>query len=96
MQPRSEPVIIVRHDPAWAGRFATVSADLRSSLGDVAIRIDDIGSTAVPGLDGKPVMDIQISVQSSQHRAAQPAAAVRHRARSSPTLGRPGPGANLL
>ncbi len=64
MQPGSEPVIIVRHDPAWAGWFATVSADLRSSLGDVATRIDHIGSTAVPGLDAKPVMDIQISVQS--------------------------------
>jgi len=35
---------------------------MRSALGDVALRIDHIGSTAVPGLDAKPIIDIQISV----------------------------------
>jgi GrpB-like predicted nucleotidyltransferase (UPF0157 family) len=35
---------------------------LRSALGDVALRIDHIGSTSIPGLDAKPIIDIQISV----------------------------------
>lgn len=35
---------------------------MRAALGDVALRIDHIGSTAVPGLDAKPIIDIQISV----------------------------------
>lgn len=37
--------------------------DLRGALGEVAMRIDHIGSTAVPGLVAKPVIDIQISVK---------------------------------
>jgi GrpB-like predicted nucleotidyltransferase (UPF0157 family) len=53
---------IVTYDPTWPARFAAVAADLRSALGDVAMRIDHIGSTAVPGLAAKPVVDIQISV----------------------------------
>lgn len=53
---------IEAYDAAWAGRFAQLGRDLRAGLGDVALRIDHIGSTAVPGLAAKPVIDIQISV----------------------------------
>jgi GrpB-like predicted nucleotidyltransferase (UPF0157 family) len=42
--------------------FARQGGDLRAALGRVAVRIDHIGSTAVPGLVAKPVIDIQISV----------------------------------
>jgi len=35
---------------------------LRAALGEVALRIDHIGSTAVPGLVAKPIIDVQISV----------------------------------
>ncbi|GAA3456114.1 GrpB family protein [Dactylosporangium matsuzakiense] len=58
------PVEIVDYDPGWPGRFAALAAALRAALGDVAPRIDHIGSTAVPGLAAKPVIDIQISVRS--------------------------------
>lgn len=53
---------IEEYDPAWATRFAGLGARLRAALGGVALRIDHIGSTAVPGLAAKPVIDIQISV----------------------------------
>lgn len=53
---------IVNYDPAWPGRFAALGRKLRSALGDVALRIDHIGSTAVAGLAAKPVLDVQISV----------------------------------
>jgi GrpB-like predicted nucleotidyltransferase (UPF0157 family) len=55
---------ISAHDPAWAGRFNDLGVRLRAALGDVALRIDHIGSTSVPGLAAKPVVDIQISVPS--------------------------------
>jgi len=42
--------------------FAELGGQLRRALGDVALRIDRIGSTAVPGLDAKPIVDVQISV----------------------------------
>lgn len=55
-------VRIVEHDPEWTVRFQALAARLRAALGDVAVRIDHIGSTAVPGLAAKPVVDIQVSV----------------------------------
>ncbi|MEX2546860.1 MAG: GrpB family protein [Chloroflexota bacterium] len=59
---RSEPVAIVDYDPAWPLRFAEVSRRLGHSLGKRALRIDHVGSTAVPGLAAKPIVDVQISV----------------------------------
>jgi len=55
-------VHIADYDPAWPLRFAELAASLRNALGHVAIRIDHIGSTSVPGLAAKPVIDLQISV----------------------------------
>jgi GrpB-like predicted nucleotidyltransferase (UPF0157 family) len=56
------PVCIAGYDQAWPLRFAQLGSVLREALGDVAIRIDHIGSTSVPGLAAKPVIDVQISV----------------------------------
>ncbi|WP_405060838.1 GrpB family protein [Kribbella sp. NBC_01505] len=53
---------ITPYDDVWPGEFAELGARLRAALGDVALRIDHIGSTAVPGLAAKPVIDVQISV----------------------------------
>ncbi len=54
------------YDEAWPRRFAELGERLRGALGDVAHRIDHIGSTAVPGLAAKPVIDVQISVEAQQ------------------------------
>jgi GrpB-like predicted nucleotidyltransferase (UPF0157 family) len=59
-------VEIVPYDSAWPDRFARLGRELRRALGDVALRIDHIGSTAVPVLAAKPVIDVQISVASFQ------------------------------
>jgi GrpB-like predicted nucleotidyltransferase (UPF0157 family) len=62
-RPAAPPAIrIADYDPAWPGRFAGLAGGLRAVLGPVAERIDHIGSTAVPGLAAKPIIDIQISV----------------------------------
>ncbi|HYN98012.1 MAG TPA: GrpB family protein [Pilimelia sp.] len=55
-------VRIADYDPGWPARFAALGAAVRDALGDVALRIDHIGSTSVPGLAAKPVIDIQVSV----------------------------------
>lgn len=57
-------VEVVEYDPAWPREFAALGGSLREALGDVAVRIDHIGSTSVPGLAAKPVIDVQISVRS--------------------------------
>jgi GrpB-like predicted nucleotidyltransferase (UPF0157 family) len=54
---------VVDYDSAWPTRFTEIGAALRRALGDVALRIDHIGSTSVPGLAAKPIIDIQVSVE---------------------------------
>ena len=53
---------IAPHDPSWAARFESIRVELLVALGSVARRIDHVGSTAVPGLPAKPVIDVQVSV----------------------------------
>jgi GrpB-like predicted nucleotidyltransferase (UPF0157 family) len=72
-----EPVRIVPYDPAWPWRFANECAALREALGaSVTGGIHHIGSTAVPGLDAKPIIDILVGVDSlAASRASFPALA---------------------
>jgi len=59
-----EHIQISPYDPQWPLLFEPLGQQLRVALGPVALRIDHIGSTAVPNLDAKPILDIQISVAS--------------------------------
>ena len=62
-QPRDpEPVRVVAYDPGWPERFEGWRGRLAGLLGAVACRIEHVGSTSVPGLAAKPVVDIQVSV----------------------------------
>jgi GrpB-like predicted nucleotidyltransferase (UPF0157 family) len=61
MQSTNRP-LIVDHDPSWPQRFAAVAADLRAALGDRASVVEHVGSTAVPGLAAKDVVDVQVEV----------------------------------
>ncbi|MGH9042594.1 MAG: GrpB family protein, partial [Acidimicrobiia bacterium] len=63
---------IVDYDPTWPARFTDVGATLRARLGDAALRIDHIGSTAVPGLAAKAVIDVQVTVASLDPADAWP------------------------
>jgi len=76
-----EPIVIVPYDPRWPGEFRDIGRRLRSALGPVALRIDHVGSTAVPGLDAKPVIDVQVSVASLEPdiHYLQPLEALRFR-----------------
>ena len=49
-------------DPKWAERATVVIATLYGALGAEALRIDHVGSTAIPAMDAKDVLDIQVSV----------------------------------
>ena len=59
-----ERIEVVEYDEHWPQLFAETAGPLRTVLGEVALRLDHIGSTAVPHLAAKPVIDIQISVAS--------------------------------
>lgn len=60
----SERIVIVPYDPSWPKLFAEVGQRLRNALQENAVRIDHIGSTSIPGLAAKPILDVQISVPS--------------------------------
>jgi len=60
--PSLDPVVIVGYSPEWPEVFAAWQERVRAALGVVALRVDHIGSTAVPGLAAKPVVDVQVSV----------------------------------
>jgi GrpB-like predicted nucleotidyltransferase (UPF0157 family) len=60
----AEGIVVVEYQSAWPRMFGEIGARLRRELGETAFRIDHIGSTAVPGLDAKPIIDIQLSVES--------------------------------
>lgn len=56
------PIIIVDYCPDWADEFRALGRPLQAALGPLALRIDHIGSTAVPRLAAKDVIDIQVTV----------------------------------
>jgi len=57
---------VVPYDPNWPVMFEEEALRLRRALGQLAVRIDHHGSTAVPGLSAKPVIDIQVGVANLQ------------------------------
>ena len=59
-----DPIEVVPYSPLWPQLFSELGTTLRKALGETALRIDHIGSTSVPGLDAKPIIDIQVSVAS--------------------------------
>jgi dephospho-CoA kinase len=55
---------LVPADPAWPDQAARIVARLKTACGATALRVDHVGSTAVPGLDSKDAIDIQVTVES--------------------------------
>ena len=55
---------IVPYDPQWPVAFEAEAQRIRTALGGLVLRIDHHGSTSVPGLAAKPIIDIQVSVAS--------------------------------
>lgn len=58
----SGPVVLVDYDPRWPAVFLELGNHLRSCLGDLDAIIEHIGSTAVPGIAAKPIIDIDVAV----------------------------------
>ena len=66
---RYDPAVrIVDYDPAWPELAAAELRSVGDALGDVAVRLEHVGSTAVPALAAKPILDLQLSVQNVERR----------------------------
>ena len=55
---------VVEYQDHWPTQFESIASRLRPALNDLATSIDHIGSTAVPGLAAKPIIDVQVSIPS--------------------------------
>ena len=62
----NETIDIVPYDPGWPSVFSAERDRIAAALGDFALRIDHNGSTSVPGLAAKSIIDIQVSVRQLQ------------------------------
>jgi GrpB-like predicted nucleotidyltransferase (UPF0157 family) len=61
-KPVPRPVVIVPYDPTWPARFDDFAAGVRAALGERALAVEHVGSTSVPGLAAKDVIDIDLTV----------------------------------
>jgi len=62
LKPLTGPISVVEYDPAWPASFAREEARIRTVLGDRVVRLEHTGSTSVPGLAAKPIVDITMTV----------------------------------
>jgi GrpB-like predicted nucleotidyltransferase (UPF0157 family) len=60
----SEPVVIVPYDPEWLRTFESLREVHLRALGDLAVAVEHVGSTSVPGLAAKAIIDVDVVVRS--------------------------------
>ncbi|HEY2551968.1 MAG TPA: GrpB family protein [Streptosporangiaceae bacterium] len=69
MQPLNAPITLMPYDPQWPQLFEREAARLRAALGGAAVLVEHAGSTSVPGLTAKPIIDIVLAVPDSADEA---------------------------
>jgi GrpB-like predicted nucleotidyltransferase (UPF0157 family) len=68
--PLSGPIELCEPDPAWPQAYEREAARVRGALGSRALRLEHVGSTAVPGLIAKPIIDVALEVPESSDEPA--------------------------
>jgi len=68
--PHNAPITLADYDPAWSALFAREADRIRAALGGAAIQVEHTGSTSVPGLAAKPIIDIVLAVPDSADEEA--------------------------
>jgi GrpB-like predicted nucleotidyltransferase (UPF0157 family) len=62
LPPQYQDVVIANYDAEWPRWFEQAAARIREALGDEALEVQHVGSTSVPGLPAKPLIDINLVV----------------------------------
>ena len=65
LTPHDAPITLAEYDPDWPRLFAREADRIRTVLGPAALRVEHVGSTSVPGLAAKPIIDILLVVADS-------------------------------
>ena len=63
----SKPVVIAAYDPGWPERYRQQATDILGAIGSRLVGIEHIGSTSVPGLAAKPIIDVMAGLPSLAH-----------------------------
>jgi GrpB-like predicted nucleotidyltransferase (UPF0157 family) len=69
-RPHGGPVCLAEYNSSWPEIYAREAHGIRSILGDVVLRLEHVGSTSVPELVAKPIIDIVLEVPDSSNEAA--------------------------
>jgi GrpB-like predicted nucleotidyltransferase (UPF0157 family) len=70
----NSPITLVEYDPHWPEQFDREAIRIRNALGDKVLRLEHVGSTSVPGLCAKPIIDmVLVVVDSSDEPSYSPA-----------------------
>ena len=56
-------VVVQAYDEAWEQSFAAIRSEIQEALGELALRIEHVGSTSVRGLSAKPIIDVDIVIR---------------------------------
>ncbi len=65
LEPLGKPIELVDYDPAWPGLFEREAERIRAALGENVRGLEHTGSTSVPGLSAKPIIDMTLAVPDS-------------------------------
>ena len=68
--PAADVIEVVDYDPSWPSAYDTLRSRILHALGDAVLCVEHVGSTSVPGLAAKPVIDIDLTVADSGEEAA--------------------------
>ena len=60
---KTKRITVLPYDPQWKENFKAIRLELAESLGDLALRIEHVGSTSVEGLQAKPIIDIDVVIR---------------------------------
>lgn len=70
LEPHNAPISLAEYHPGWPGLFILEARRIQATLGETALRVEHVGSTSVPGLAAKPVIDILLVVPDSADEAS--------------------------
>ncbi len=70
LKPHNAPIALVEYDPRWPELFDLEANRIRSALGNRALQLEHVGSTSVPGLCAKPIIDMLLVVADSSDESS--------------------------
>ncbi len=62
----TQPVVVSEYEPGWPTLFQRIAEPVQRALGELAAAVEHVGSTSVPGLAAKPVIDVDVVVRSAE------------------------------